>query len=89
MKDSCKNSAFHSVKGDEYIINKGKAGRNSNNANVHALKQAESTAANLTDWAGRAVRRAINAHLEESYSSGQPEDKKDLTNRLMSPNIFS
>ena len=35
----------------------------SNDANAAALKQAQSTATNLTNWAGRAVRRAIAAHI--------------------------
>merc|ERR1711957_1138845 len=40
VKDSCQNNVFHSVEDDKYIVNG--EGRNSNNANVHALKQAES-----------------------------------------------
>ena len=45
----------------------------SNNANMAALKHAEETAANLTDWAGRAVRRAIAAHMEESGAQDSPQ----------------
>ena len=41
---------------------------NENNANRIALQRAHQTAANLTDWAGRAVRRAIAAHLDEKES---------------------
>ena len=39
-------------------------------ANIAALRHAEETAANLTNWAGRAVRRAIAAHIEESGAAG-------------------
>ena len=35
-------------------------------ANAVALRHAQTTAAKLTDWAGRAVQRAIAAHLEEN-----------------------
>ena len=34
--------------------------------NTLALKKAQTTASNLADWAGRAVQRAIRAHLNES-----------------------
>ena len=36
------------------------------NMNVAALEQAQATAANLTDWAGRAFRRAIAVHADET-----------------------
>jgi len=49
------------------------------NANMAALKHAEATAANLTDWAGRAVRRAIAAHMEESGTHGSPEATGTVT----------
>ena len=39
-------------------------------ANIAALRHAQETAANLTNWAGRAVRRAIAAHMEESGAAG-------------------
>ena len=45
----------------------------SSNANMAALKHAEETAANLTDWAGRAVRRAIATHMEESGAQDSPQ----------------
>ena len=35
-------------------------------ANTAALKNAQATASHLTDWAGRAVQRAIKAHLGEN-----------------------
>ena len=36
------------------------------NPNEAALEQAQTTAANLTDWAGRAFRRAMATHAEET-----------------------
>jgi len=44
----------------------------SENANTLALKKAHATAAHLTDWAGRAVKRAITAHLNDN-ESGTPK----------------
>ena len=41
---------------------------NTNFANEAALESAQATAAHLTDWAGRAVQRAIQAHLKENGS---------------------
>ncbi|GFH53240.1 XPG_I-domain-containing protein [Chaetoceros tenuissimus] len=43
-------------------------------ANAVALKNAQATASHLTDWAGRAVQRAIKAHLAETDNQHQSED---------------
>ena len=50
---------------------------NENNANREALQQAHQTAANLTDWAGRAVRRAIAAHLDENEPNRAHDSSKE------------
>lgn len=43
-------------------------------ANAVALKNAQATASHLTDWAGRAVQRAIKAHLAETDNYHQSDD---------------
>ena len=43
-------------------------------ANSLALKRAQATAANFADWAGRAVKRAISAHLNESNTGRISDD---------------
>ena len=53
----------------------------SNDANTAALKNAQATASHLTDWAGRAVQRAIKAHLGEKEQNHDPagyKDKQDI-----------
>lgn len=42
--------------------------------NALALEHAQATAANLTDWAGRAFRRAIAQHAQQT-GTGSPEKK--------------
>eukprot|EP00957_Ditylum_brightwellii_P204349 15338840-Ditylum_brightwellii.AAC.1 len=55
-----------------------KSKHNKTTAATEALIQAQATAANLTNWAGRAVRRAIAAHAETTgqsvakYSTNSP-----------------
>mmetsp|Transcript_14036 Transcript_14036/g.21432 ORF Transcript_14036/g.21432 Transcript_14036/m.21432 type:complete len:1096 (+) Transcript_14036:226-3513(+) len=44
--------------------------------NATALQQAESTAMNLTDWAGRAFRRAIAQHAKDSFMQSETIDEK-------------
>ena len=44
-------------------------------ANAVALKNAQATASHLTDWAGRAVQRAIKAHLAETENHQQSEGR--------------
>jgi len=41
----------------------------SNDATTAALRHAQETASKLTDWAGRALQRAIAAHIEEKGGS--------------------
>jgi DNA excision repair protein ERCC-5 len=58
----------------------------SNDANAAALKQAQSTATNLTNWAGRAVRRAIAAHIEETGGGeSQPSNMHVEDNAISAP----
>jgi len=45
--------------------------------NTEALQQAESTAASLTNWAGRAMRRAIAEHFGMESSGPKTSDKPD------------
>ena len=47
-------------------------------ANTAALKNAQATAAHLTDWAGRAVQRAIAAHLGENSTPKDPDGKSNV-----------
>lgn len=52
---------------------------NENDANTAALKNAQATAAHLTDWAGRAVQRAVKAHLgEQSHSNLYKEEASQV-----------
>ena len=69
-------------RGDEVLFDGIKAlggfehkGISNSESNTMALKRAQVTASHLTDWAGRAVRRAINAHLIESQNE-QPRNEK-------------
>ena len=45
------------------------------NPNIAALQHAQETASKLTDWAGRAVQRAIASHLEQHTNNGSPPQK--------------
>jgi len=46
--------------------------------NVAALRQAQSTATNLTDWAGRAFRRAIAQHAKASFPQSETLKMKSI-----------
>lgn len=48
--------------------------------NAEAIKRAQATAANLTDWAGRAVQRAIAAHIEDSNIQSSQEEDGSISN---------
>jgi len=49
----------------------------SENATTAALKQAQATASNLTNWAGRAVQRAIEEHMGKSLFGTDNESSKE------------
>lgn len=65
------------------FLNSDKA--NVNQANTAALKHAQMTAANLTNWAGRAVQRAFSEYLDEDKSpdkriyDSRTDNKDDVT----------
>lgn len=48
--------------------------------NANALQQAELTAMNLTEWAGRAFRRAIAEHAKDSVMQSETIDEKPSGN---------
>ena len=50
------------------------------NANAAALRNAQSTASHLTDWAGRAVQRAIKAHYSETVADQKYKSKEVESN---------
>ena len=49
----------------------------SENATTAALKQAQATASNLTNWAGRAVQRAIEEHMGKSLFGTDNESSNE------------
>lgn len=50
------------------------------NPNIAALQHAQETASKLTDWAGRAVQRAIASHLEQHTNNGSPQKDAHANN---------
>jgi hypothetical protein len=60
-------------------------GLNTNDPTTAALRHAQETASKLTDWAGRAVQRAIAAHIEEKGGS-PPKKMIDKKHHLLDLN---
>ena len=48
--------------------------------NVEAIERAQETASNLTDWAGRAVRRALATHIRESNIKTSEQEDDSISN---------
>ena len=53
--------------------------------NLSALARAQSTAANLADWAGRVFRRAIAEHTDERIRNNPPIGSQQTNDNVMQP----
>ena len=65
---------------NDHVEEKSMNGSTSERLNAEAIKRAQATASNLTDWAGRAVQRAIAAHIGESNIASSEEEDVSISN---------
>lgn len=68
----------------DHVAEKNINGSTSERLNAEAIKRAQATASNLTDWAGRAVQRAIAAHIGESNIPSSEEEDVSISNGSVS-----